>query len=138
MKPDYDAVPHFDLPEPNFNPGAEATPVPLPEKGFPVRPELMTGMAPPATPIASSPYPIAPMPSSSPQQSTTAAQSGAIPQAQRAEETEDTLTKISVARARNIVAQTAGDPYSQNEQLNKLKAEYIKQRFNQDVKLAQG
>lgn len=39
-----------------------------------------------------------------------------------------------VARAKKIVAQTTGNPYSQTNELNKVRAEYIKKRYNRTIK----
>lgn len=40
-----------------------------------------------------------------------------------------------VSKAREIVEQTRTDPYMQSKDLSKLKAEYIKARYNKDVKI---
>ena len=46
----------------------------------------------------------------------------------------DLIEKEWVAKAKSIVAQTHGDPYVQNKEINKIKAEYIKKRYNKDIK----
>ena len=40
-----------------------------------------------------------------------------------------------VAKARDIVARYKGDPYMQSRELSKLKSQYVKARYNKDVKV---
>lgn len=49
----------------------------------------------------------------------------------------DVIEKTWVDKAKNIVTKTSTDPRLQNEELAKVKAEYIKKRFGKDVKIAQ-
>jgi hypothetical protein len=46
----------------------------------------------------------------------------------------DLIEKEWVAKAKEIVAHTHGDPYIQNKEINKIKAQYIKKRYNKDIK----
>ncbi len=46
----------------------------------------------------------------------------------------DLIEKEWVAKAKEIVDRTHGDPYVQNKEINKMKAEYIKKRYNKDIK----
>jgi hypothetical protein len=39
-----------------------------------------------------------------------------------------------VNKAREVVARTREDPYLQSQTLGKLKAQYIKARYNKDIK----
>lgn len=48
----------------------------------------------------------------------------------------DLIEKVWVQKAKEIVAKTTGDPYTQNKEINKIKADYIKKRYNKDIKLA--
>lgn len=48
----------------------------------------------------------------------------------------DLIEKTWVEKAKQIVSETRGDPYSQNKEINKVKADYIKKRYNKDIKLA--
>lgn len=48
----------------------------------------------------------------------------------------DLIEKEWVMRAKHIVEQTKQDPYTQNKEVTKLKAEYLKKRYNKDVKLS--
>ena len=47
----------------------------------------------------------------------------------------DLIEKEWVRKAKEIVAATLGDPYSQNRQINEMKVDYIKKRYNKDIKL---
>jgi hypothetical protein len=42
-----------------------------------------------------------------------------------------------VGKAREIIQRTHADPYLQSQQLSKLKAQYIKLRYNKDVKVSE-
>ena len=46
----------------------------------------------------------------------------------------DLIEKEWIFKAKAIVAQTKDDPYVQNKELSKVKAEYVKKRFNKDLK----
>jgi hypothetical protein len=50
------------------------------------------------------------------------------------EEKSDTVTKIAVDQAKNVIAKTMDDPFARNHEMSKTKAAYIKQRFNKTVK----
>ena len=49
----------------------------------------------------------------------------------------DLIEKEWVEKAKQIVAQTAHDPYLQNREINRVKADYLKKRYNKDVKLSE-
>lgn len=49
----------------------------------------------------------------------------------------DLIEKEWVIRAKEIVAQTAHDPHLQNREMNKFKADYLKKRYNKEVKLSE-
>lgn len=49
----------------------------------------------------------------------------------------DLIEKAWVQKAKAIVQSTHGDPFNQNKELNKVKAEYIKQRFDKDIKVVE-
>lgn len=48
----------------------------------------------------------------------------------------DLIEKEWVEKAKSIVAQTKNDPRQQNFEMSKIKAEYMKQRYNKDLKLS--
>jgi hypothetical protein len=45
----------------------------------------------------------------------------------------DLIEKEWVERAKSIVAQTQDDPYKQKNEMSKIKADYIKKRFNKSI-----
>lgn len=49
----------------------------------------------------------------------------------------DLIEKAWVEKAKAIVKSTHGDPFSQNKELNKVKADYIKKRYDKDVKVVE-
>lgn len=49
----------------------------------------------------------------------------------------DLIEKEWVIKAKHIVEQTAQDPYLQNKEISKVKADYLKKRYNKDLKLAE-
>lgn len=48
----------------------------------------------------------------------------------------DLIEKEWVEKAKQIVEQTKNDPYLQNQEMNKIKADYMKKRYNKDLKLS--
>lgn len=50
----------------------------------------------------------------------------------------DLIEKEWVVRAKSLVEQTKHDPYMQNKAINQVKADYIKKRYNKDVKVSEG
>ncbi|GAC1390767.1 MAG: hypothetical protein NVSMB46_01210 [Candidatus Saccharimonadales bacterium] len=47
----------------------------------------------------------------------------------------DLIEKEWVVKAKEIIAKTSENPYSQNNEMNKIKADYLKKRYNKDLKL---
>lgn len=52
-------------------------------------------------------------------------------------EDSDLIEKEWVKKAKVVVEQTKEDPYVQNKQLNGVRVDYIKKRYNKEVKLAE-
>ena len=50
----------------------------------------------------------------------------------------DLIEKEWVIRAKSIVTQTKDDPHLQNNEMNKVKADYMKKRYNKDLKVSEG
>jgi hypothetical protein len=50
-------------------------------------------------------------------------------------EDSDLIEKEWVQKAKAIVDQTRNDPYIQNREISKVKATYIKKRYNKDIKV---
>jgi hypothetical protein len=49
----------------------------------------------------------------------------------------DLIEKEWVDKAKQIVERTRHDPHEQNKEMNKMKADYLKKRYNKDVKLSE-
>lgn len=49
----------------------------------------------------------------------------------------DLIEKEWVLRAKTIVNRTKDDPHTQNKEINKVKADYIKKRYNKDIKMSE-
>ena len=50
-------------------------------------------------------------------------------------EDNDLIEKEWVVKAKQIVASTREDPHAQNKEINRFKADYLKKRYNKDIKL---
>jgi len=48
----------------------------------------------------------------------------------------DLIEKEWVEKAKQLVDKTKNDPYNQNKEISKFKANYIKKRYNKDVQLS--
>lgn len=46
----------------------------------------------------------------------------------------DLIEKEWVVKAKHIVEQTKNDPHLRNQEINKIKADYIKKRYNKDIR----
>ncbi|HET9174503.1 MAG TPA: hypothetical protein VFN56_04470 [Candidatus Saccharimonadales bacterium] len=49
----------------------------------------------------------------------------------------DLIEKEWVAKAKEIIDKTREDPFDQNQQISIVKADYMKKRYNKDIKLAE-
>lgn len=49
----------------------------------------------------------------------------------------DVIEKEWVNHLKHVVAQTAENPYKQQAEISKIKADYMKKRYNKDVKLSE-
>lgn len=47
----------------------------------------------------------------------------------------DLIEKEWVIKAKQIVSATREDPYAQNREMSKFKADYLKKRYNKDIKI---
>src|SRR5207237_1722233 len=84
------------------------------------------GGLPPIAPLAviqpdpSNPVPMPPSP--------------AVPTMPQIADDADLIEKEWVLKAKQIVEHTKHDPYKQNEEMTKIKAEYLKKRYGREVK----
>lgn len=49
----------------------------------------------------------------------------------------DLIEKEWVLKAKEIVARTRHDPYQQNKEVERMKADYMKKRYNKDVRVTE-
>lgn len=128
----------FNLPEPNTGGVDKLLPINNPEVvganlagEMPQQAELPQATAPPLTPL--------PVSSQTSIQDTPYDDSLSIisdaDTSAPSEATSDLIEKEWVVRAKAIVQQTRSDPHLQTEQLSKFKAEYMKKRYNKDLKV---
>lgn len=118
----------------------EAAGQPQPENNPTAQPEMKGNRPPRAVPQSqqmSSPtnpqaaiQPVAP-------DSTAFVQGSTDPAALMADDA-DLIEKEWVIRAKAIVERTKDDPHSQNREMNKVKADYLKKRYNKDLKISEG
>lgn len=47
----------------------------------------------------------------------------------------DVIEKVWIDKAKHIVDKTSSDPFEQQKMLSQIKADYIKKRFNKDIKI---
>lgn len=50
----------------------------------------------------------------------------------------DVIEKAWILKAKTVVEQTRDDPYRQNKEISRIKADYIKKRYNKDIKISEG
>lgn len=100
-----------------------------PESGMLAPPSV----APPAVPTQQS----ADDSQASVQSSPAPASQTAVPDSVMIADDADLIEKEWVMRAKAVVEQTKEDPFVQNKELNRVKADYIKKRYNKDVKVSE-
>lgn len=110
----------------------------IPEQAGSALPETrgkqMPSMAPPTqqptqAPISDDPQALQPVaPTSAPAQ-------GSAPTSSLIADDTDLIEKEWVTRAKAIVMHTKDDPHTQNREMNKVKADYLKKRYNKDLKV---
>lgn len=122
--------PSFELPpvQPDTLPGpAIEAPPAVPERNTQPSAPAPAGPAP-AQPVADPAWghtPAAPAPVSDPM----------TQGAPQIADDNDLIEKEWVLKAKQIVAATKEDPYVQNRELSRFKADYLKKRYNKDIKV---
>lgn len=134
-----DRLPSLDLPKPQteqLTQGSEVLPFDTPserdnsiaiEQG--AQPQAAPGQAPAIVPVQTSAVPQTPL-NQSASMAAPASPAGTPAIADDA----DLIEKEWVEKAKEIVEKTKADPYVQNKELNKMKADYMKKRYNKDLK----
>lgn len=137
MNPDNNQPHSFDLPLPQAPQSETLTPAAGDKAVLPIpgeqAPTLQGNGAVPAVPPASANPVIPPVPMASPQNSQSPA--GSTDNDDLAADDADLIEKEWVVKAKQIVEQTKNDPYVQNKQITRMKADYIKKRYNKDLKV---
>lgn len=64
--------------------------------------------------------------------------SAVVSQTPAVAEDKDEIEKEWISKAKRIVEQTKSDPYLQERAVSRLQADYMKKRFNKDIKLSEG
>lgn len=59
------------------------------------------------------------------------------PQAPIIADDSDLIEKEWVLKAKEIVARTSHDPYEQNKEVERMKADYMKKRYNKDIRVTE-
>jgi hypothetical protein len=119
MDPQSDKVPGLGLPSPSMPQGGPFDPAAMP----PVASQPpMQALPPAALPNAAVPLP----------QMSQAALSAPAP-----DESSDSLDEEWVNKAKAIVEKTKNDPYTESQELGKMKAEFLRIRYNKQVKTAE-
>lgn len=128
----------FNLPEPNTSGVDKLLPIDNPEMvganlagEMPQQAELPQATAPPLTPLPVSPQTAV---QDTPYDDSSSIISDTDTSAP-SEAASDLIEKEWVVRAKAIVQQTRSDPHLQTKQLGKFKAEYMKKRYNKDLKV---
>ncbi len=143
-KGSHELLPPTELPSPEIMPPSK-----LPERGDEQRPVTEVGgsrateLTPVSVPLPkptlvtdhSSPSPAVQLadPTTSPLAAPHTVAASAPPIA----DDNELIEKEWVLKAKAIVARTKTDPHEQNKELNHYKADYIKKRFNRDIKVTE-
>lgn len=121
--------PGFELPAP-VNGEGEA--VPGQYEAPPSRPEQAPPPPAAPSPMATKPFAASQPAPSQPAPQTPMQASSAVP---AVADDNDLIEKEWVVKAKQIVAATREDPHTQSRELSKFKADYLKKRYNKDLKL---
>lgn len=148
MNPQSNQTPGLRLPQPSFDVGQASASVapqafqapqmpamqpqaamPMPQAG--IAPAVQQPAVPVATPAAVQ-VPPATQQTAMPQAPTTAPVQEAVQN-----DDEGALDQEWVTKAKEVVGRTHGDPYLESIELGKLKAQYIKVRYNKDISIVE-
>lgn len=101
------------------------------EQGISVPAPVQPAQVPPVQPQTPQAAPVVP-----PHDAPPAGVPGMAVTPQIADDT-DLIEKEWVDKAKQIVERTKHDPHQQNREMNLMKADYLKKRYNKDVKLSE-
>jgi hypothetical protein len=129
MDPNNYEQPGLRLPEPHS--GAESTQA-RPEKVISVSPEILLGQNQPAPTSSAQALTIAP---AAPQPATDKPISSSATDLPAMADDTDLIEKEWVIKAKAIVERTKYDPHQQKTEISNIKADYLKKRYNKDIKV---
>jgi hypothetical protein len=137
MNPQQNQTPGLGLPPPSFGAG-QAPFNQVPGGVGPAASTFDSMSSPMAQASLTAPVPQAMPPIAQPQAMPSAQAATAMPVESAAtiqvDDSETALDEEWVNKAREIVERTHSDPYLQSRELSKIKAQYIKVRYNKDIK----
>jgi hypothetical protein len=136
MNPQANQTPGLGLPQPSFETG-QAPVSGVPEAFGPAAPAVQRfeAMSLPSQPAPAAPAAaVQPMPQATPLPA--ALMTDPVQSVAAAAQADDdsALDEEWVNKAREIVERTHNDPYLQSREISKIKAQYIKVRYNKDIK----
>lgn len=144
MDPNTLPSPQFELPQPQVNKGQEAVGLHAGEKDSGQMTEKRNLETPATAPPAPPQQGAAPVDLTTLQGKASGLSPGGDPQSLKTmpvaangadAEDSDLIEKAWVTKAKAIVNQTRSDPHRQNNEINKVKKEYIQKRYHKDIKL---
>ena len=131
----HDSLPSVELPSPEIQqPSPEALSPDIyneQESSKQTEPAPQNIQDPPSQPTQHQPIP--PAPTIQPHDAPAAGTVGVALTPQIADDT-DLIEKEWVERAKRIVEHTKHDPHQQTKEMNAMKADYLKKRYNKDIK----
>ena len=135
MDPHVDTTPGLGLPQPSPEQGAVAYGTQrAPETASVVAESApLPQAAPPLPPMAQAPAAALPPATATMPQATMVQAAGST----SADDDSDALDEEWVNKAKAIVEQTKADPYVESKELGKVKADYLRIRYNKQIKVAE-
>jgi hypothetical protein len=131
MDPNNYEQPGLRLPEPLA--GAETTPSAKPEKVLAVSPEVLLGQNQSTPVVSNQVLPLSPTALQPVTDQSVSTTSDATPSMA---DDADLIEKEWVIKAKAIVERTKDDPHQQNTEISHIKADYLKKRYNKDIKVS--
>jgi hypothetical protein len=131
-----DSTPGLGLPQPSLEQGAAAYGAYKAPEAAPVVAENASQLppaAPPLPPMAQAPVNALPQATVGMPPATTVPAAGSVP----ADDDSDALDEEWVNKAKAIVEQTKSDPYMESKELGKAKADYLRIRYNKQIKVSE-
>lgn len=130
MDPNTDKTRALNLPQPDQGQGVDAKP--LSDR---VSPLDQSQSAVPVHPVASWLPPTVPVQAPNPPAGRSMTSRPNVSHAPHSAEDKDIIETEWVQKAKQIMSKTKHDPYLQAKELHRFKADYMKKRYNKDIKI---